>query len=254
MPADVDEELARLRERAYGADADIHGDAGALARLDELEARHRRAVAAARELAVRVPPPVVDAVPASVAGSRLPSSSSAGEHGADAAETASGDASAPTDAEESRRPPHRRLILACAITAAVTAAVVIPATLWLSSLPAAPFAVLHPIDGAGTDALYDDTFREGALRFDEFYGMDITVGVLGNTDDRCLMVIPNPRDVNAGRTGSCSPPGFDPQFDMRLGDYSAPEVIERFGPQTVVRFQVVGDEVRVFVVQPDAAS
>lgn len=256
MPADVDEELAHLRKRAYGADADIHTDPEARARLDVLEAKHQRAVAAAEELAARVPPPLVDGVPEHVASppplpspARVPAAGAAGGAGP---EGASGDAEPAVQAPA--RSSRRRVILACVITAAVTAAIVVPATMWASSLSTAPFMVLHPIAGAGTDALYADTFRAGALRFEEFYGMDVTVGVLGNTDDRCLMIIPNPRDVNAGRTGACSPPGFDPQFDMRVGDYAAPEIIEQLGPQTVVRFQVVGDEVRVFIVQPDAAS
>lgn len=42
MDDDVREELARLRARAYGPDADIGGDPAALARLDELEDQDRR--------------------------------------------------------------------------------------------------------------------------------------------------------------------------------------------------------------------
>jgi hypothetical protein len=65
---DVDDdvaELAALRRRAYGPDADIDGDPAALARLDELETRARRALAPVSPPVVEKPPqPVVAAAPA----------------------------------------------------------------------------------------------------------------------------------------------------------------------------------------------
>ena len=58
---DVDAELAALRARAYGADADIHDDPVALARLRDLEERRRimgeAAVAPSAPAAPAVAPP-----------------------------------------------------------------------------------------------------------------------------------------------------------------------------------------------------
>lgn len=55
-------ELAALRRRAYGPDADIDGDPAALARLDELETRVRRSIAPPDPVPVVPAPPAVPAV------------------------------------------------------------------------------------------------------------------------------------------------------------------------------------------------
>lgn len=77
--ADFEEsnELQRLRRRAYGANADIAGDAAAQARLSELEAAQRRELTPVVDAAARGPALVAERVPVSapVEGSRDASTS-----------------------------------------------------------------------------------------------------------------------------------------------------------------------------------
>jgi hypothetical protein len=71
------DELERLRRRAYGPDANITGDAPALARLAELEAAQRRQLTPLVDAAARGPAPVQARapVPEPLEGSRSPSTS-----------------------------------------------------------------------------------------------------------------------------------------------------------------------------------
>ena len=61
--AEHDEELRALQKRAYGPSADIDGDASALSRLHELEARSRAAGQASGEGAAAAGATLVDAAP-----------------------------------------------------------------------------------------------------------------------------------------------------------------------------------------------
>ncbi|WP_456823967.1 hypothetical protein [Cellulomonas sp. P5_E12] len=66
------DELARLRRRAFGPDADIVGDAAAQARLAELEAAQRRQATPVGDTATGAPAPIPERVPVTetVEGSR----------------------------------------------------------------------------------------------------------------------------------------------------------------------------------------
>lgn len=66
------DELARLRRRAWGPNADIVGDAAAQARLSELEAAQRRQATPVGDTATGVPPPIPERIPVAetVEGSR----------------------------------------------------------------------------------------------------------------------------------------------------------------------------------------
>lgn len=71
------DELARLRRRAYGPNADIAGDAAAQARLSELEAAQRRQATPVGGAATTVPAPIPERVPVAetVEGARSASTS-----------------------------------------------------------------------------------------------------------------------------------------------------------------------------------
>lgn len=62
------DELARLRRRAYGPDADIVGDTAAQARLSELEAARPRQRTPVGDTATRVPAPIPERVPVAETG------------------------------------------------------------------------------------------------------------------------------------------------------------------------------------------
>lgn len=66
------DELARLRRRAFGPDADIAGDEAAQARLAELEAAQRRQATPVGDAATGVPAPIPERIPVAetVEGSR----------------------------------------------------------------------------------------------------------------------------------------------------------------------------------------
>ncbi|MCT9821142.1 hypothetical protein N3K63_12720 [Microbacterium sp. W1N] len=246
-------ELAALRARAYGADADIHDDPDALRRLTALEEAGRRARTAPPA------PPLVTTVPRSGGtprAHRAPATATPTDAGA-SADPDGVDAlgSAPPENDE---PPVRRwrtaaLLLACAatavVTAALTAGVVLPLSLLAGDTSPRPIAVLH----VDPDAEGDETSPgDGAARYDDFYGMRISSGEYDETGGRCITIMPDAA-LSGTSTGVCSAPGLEPSIDLTVMDGQVGEgVIERYAPGTTLRFTLAGDEVRVYISEPPA--
>lgn len=284
MGDSLDDELAALRARAYGADADIHHDPDALARLRTLEDEHR-----ARRTAVPPVPPAPGAGPARNAGSAPPEARGAaaapastaasdapvGATGAPAGgatpasapvRTASArivsDAEAPATASPDSpdgpraprsRPTWRALVAACAVTAALGAAVAVPVTLWAERTAERPYAVLTPAVGEPDGVFFSP--ESNPIRFEDFLGIEISVGGLDYLEgERCILVNPDPSteafDEGSNTRGSCSPAGFNAVVDLPAVDgYLSDEVRRELGDITALRFELVGDEVHVFVAR-----
>jgi len=254
----VDEELAALRKRAYGADADIRHDPAALARLAELERLHRNGHVpqpATPPTPAPAPPPrpliaastVAAAASGSAPGPRSPAAPPPAAHSAAPAADPAGTAAVASGAEPA--PPgwtRRRVALTCALAAVAGAAIAVPSTLWISGLTAQPYAVLHVTDqpvntgyfGEGTDG----------RRFDDILGMRVSVGEVPTLGD-CIIIETTATDQSGVTRGGCSAPGFSPIFDLPLLDGFLPAEgrVALGGDATGLRFMLVGDEVQVFV-------
>ena len=205
-------ELALLRSRAYGPDADISGDAEALRRLAQLES------------AIKAPHP--DAASASV---DLASAS---------AETASGST-----------PARSRWWLVSLIAAvAVVAALVGAGGLAVIQVMVAPRpdAVLSTADvDPRTDAALDEQWlgyfsmnRADLRGFDEYDGFRSWAGT---SDDglQCLFVLGAEGGLAAY---SCTTSGVMPVADAEVADDSGVTA----PPRRIIRFELHGDAVHVF--------
>ncbi|HYP74090.1 MAG TPA: hypothetical protein VEP72_08360 [Microbacterium sp.] len=230
-----DDELRQLRRRAYGPDADIAHDPLALARLAALEERARQAATAG---ATAVAGDVADDGDPSAAEPPDAVDALVGELGLEP-----GDPGGDMPASPITR---RRLILACAITTAVTAAVAIPATLGAIAFAERPDAVLHAVDDSEEVRYFDSRLDEGSRAYGEFYGIEIVVGSFEGSDDTCLLV----RLGSLSGDGTCTPRGLDPQLNVAARD--APRAArEEFGDDAALRFVVSGADVLVYVLRPD---
>ena len=72
--------------------------------------------------------------------------------------------------------------------------------------------------------------------------------------ERCILVNPDPSteafDEGSSTRGSCSPAGFNAVVDLPAVDgYLSDEVRRQLGDITALRFELVGDEVHVFVAR-----
>lgn len=274
MGDSLDVELAALRARAYGPDADIHLDADAVARLRELEAQQR-----AERMAPPPRPSTPESVPASVSGSiperpPLPPSvpltpAPAGTTGGGALSPASPETKTPqgagpraaepredaaaTSSTSSTRSARIRLLRACALTALATAAVAVPITVWASGAADRPYAVLTPTVGQPNNVFFSP--ESNPQRYEDFLGIEISVGELDYMQgERCILIELTPeqsRDDDIQNTrGSCSPPGFGAVVDVPAVDgYLSDQVREELGDITALRFVVAGDEVHVYVAR-----
>lgn len=244
MSPDAQDELAELRRRAYGPDADIVADPAALARLRELETfAHDRARAAG---AGRAASAVSDAVPDTGPGR------SAGP--ASAAPSAADPVAARAEGGEVRRRLPRRLGLAW--VASIVAAVVVSAglTAWLFPLIAGdttPHAArLTPQPGG--DATRFVTGEDVEFRY---FGTYLGLSVYAGND--CLQVIFGGEGSRAG-TGSCTGGGLAATLDVTVpaagggSGYSSAvelpaELTDRYPQGATLRFTDLGDVVVVDV-------
>lgn len=257
---DVDAELAALRARAYGADADIHDDPVALARLRDLEERRRimgeAAVAPSAPAAPAVAPPPSAFVFASlVAGTDArPSAGQTPDPDRDgAADPAAGPAAAPA-ASGTASPSRGRLLLACAVTALATAAITGGITLWATSAGAdRPDAVVRPAVDPTPNETLDDQVTD-IVQFDDFHGMQVAAGTLSEDRTQRCVFITIPQGQFSSGTGACAIAPFDPQLDLALATYAGSEIADAFGADAVLRLRVVGDELRVFVAHEPAGT
>lgn len=248
MGDSLDDELAALRARAYGPDADIHDDSSALARL-----RHLENGARAKDL-IEVPP-----LPPAPAGGEVPARAEAAPDSASALPGSVADRDVDTDPAppSRRRASGRQLAGACAIAALAAAAITVPVTLWVSALPDQPYAILHPIDAPPNTVFFSP--ESEAQRFEDFLGMRISTGALDYQQGRCILIELQPdvdSEFDSGATrGACSAPGFEAVADVSAAESSLSETARAaLGDISAIRFAVVGDEVHVFVAREPAAT
>ena len=266
MDAATDEELRRLRARAYGPAADIDQDPAAVRRLQELEAlRHRRAAADPGTQYVVLPPTQRDEI--------VPTTESDPERDQalsdlglmPAAATDSGDeASAPSE-----RFPRRRtgtwilaVVAAAALAAGVTAAVT-----WVIPVPvssgAPQVATLDPSPGLEVPPRWFGAAPDAAVF--EFYGLTLfeseyapNVGAFEG-ENRCFAVV-NSDQVPAVEDFDSSSWSFEGQIfsDCTVGafpatvevpiDAESPDSLRaRYPEGTAVQFVLDGDRIGVFL-------
>ena len=269
----LDDELAALRARAYGPDADIHTDPAAAARLRQLEGEARRArdavasPAPVSSFTAPGPPPPLPGVPSSpgappAVGAPASGGAPTSSGGPSAIPTATelpSDRRGPFDGPDSSPARSRRtpLLLACAVTAVAAAALTVPVTLWASSLADRPYAVLTASDDEPDEMFFSPD--SSSVRFEDFLGIRVSVGELDYLEgERCMLIDPDPggrgQDGSSTR-GSCSPAGFGAVVDIPAADgYLSDDVRRELGDITALRFELVGDEVHVFVSRAENVS
>ncbi|MGC5171012.1 hypothetical protein ACLQ2Q_10195 [Microbacterium sp. DT81.1] len=274
---DESDELERLRERAYGPDADIAQDAAAQARLSELEA--------ARRLSIIAPVPEVprggDAAPASgpahgsifmatgPAGAPLPVDahleSGPGarlEEGAGPVTTSVG-ASAPAAAVAgaptglAATPWWRRRRWLAMIGGGVAAVLLVAAV--VSSLAPRPDFVLQLQGPAGDEQEITDMNSsitwlgldpEQLLRFEDFRGFRVWSGPTQYGTD-CLII----SRVDQGLAAlGCSPAGLATIADLQRYSGVTDEVFADMPTGSMIRFVLDGDRVEVFLGEAEATA
>ena len=242
----MDDELQRLRARAYGPDADIASDPEALRRLAELEARQR-------EASEPEPPP----------------RSTAGEEpaGGDPAEAESA-AQAPAPEKMDAAPSPRRigrwlpglwaasLLLVAAIAAAMTFTTT---TALLRPVSTGDTRQVATID-LGSDFLAPRYLgleqRADSRGHRDWYGLTILVvrGTwYGDTDDECLVIMrqadvdPNSDSLAGPMFTGCGAGGLPAVLQLRVNNAMPDELREQFPVGTGLRFVLDGSRVGVFI-------
>ncbi|QCQ17351.1 hypothetical protein [Microbacterium sp. RG1] len=245
MPDPTEEELARLRVRAYGPDADL--DEAGLARLTELEA----ALSSRGPSAARTPEPDPEReagpAPQPVAAEEPPP----------AAEPKPVPLIAPVSltAEPAPRTLDRRVRAAWVLSILVTAAVAAGLTAWtlpwgvrddqhhaarLTEQPGTP-------DGAGQ-------WNMSGLEVDELRSFGSYAGLEVYATDACIIVATAPLSEPGSGTGMCAGAGLEPVVEFHVprrsrasaGDFGYPEEMrDHFPDGIVLRFTRQGDVILV---------
>lgn len=229
-------ELASLRRRAYGPDADIDSDPAALRRLNELEARvHTQSLHDVEDPTDAAPPrPDVREPTASIPPPRAPAVT--------------------TDEPEAplERPRWLRPIAWLAVAALVLAGAIIAPRIGalVAARPDATLAPLAPGDrSASVQSLTPDQARayfsietDSLLKYESFHGVEVWVA-RSDLGSRCLLLL-----AKASLLGiNCTPGGLDPSIDLTM--FGGREAI--LGPDlpngSVVRFVSHDDQVDVWI-------
>ncbi|MFD4958110.1 hypothetical protein [Microbacterium sp. NPDC058389] len=279
MPSPTDpsyDELRALRARAYGPDADIQDDPGALARLQELEARNAVTVAVMGEpeqdavasaSAVAWPLPVPDDGPAPAPGPATAATAAttvgaaagafASSHGGTAPEDADPeDDGIPDPAGGPRRSWWRRHI-PLLWAASVVAALVLGAglTLWTQSLDAGHIAVLHEDADADWPTEVWGGPTTGSLAFESFHGLFVlSQPQPGRTEAQpetpCIIVYSEMNGNITYASGTCGAGPF-PATATFIVDRSAPAGLrDAFAEGTALQFVLDDTEVHVYAKAP----
>jgi hypothetical protein len=244
VPSDAARELAELRARAYGPDADIQTDPAALARLRELEAS-------------RLPRPPergddeADAPAAS--GARDPDVEPAVTHGG-----VTGEAGPAISADAAIEAPSRLRSGRTAATRAGRAGVVVGAVAGALAVGYAvdwfvgphPDATLRPVtDTASSVALAMIGFLEAQPDPSTIHGYDSFRGIepwffKNEQGFHCFMLITGPATVDGA---NCVPPGVDLFADVMPGRQLVDEDTEPLPAGSIIRFHYRDDRVDVYV-------
>jgi hypothetical protein len=256
------DELRRLRERAYGPGADIHDDAEALARLHELEVAQRLAeppLPAAMD-------PMLDPAPD---GEADPASDPESDHAPD--RRALDDAPVPPggDPQEGEpdataqddRPARLSRRTRWLWAGSVAAALIVGAglTMATSSVAGGRVAVLAEDEPSAWPANMFGDAQEGSQIFQPFHGVRALVvqNAWGNSDTglSCVFVVRAEGEDDAAPTTEilttgCGDAGFAPTASFEVTDASPDELRDRFGVGTGLRIVIEGDEAHVFARTP----
>lgn len=270
MDSSTAEELAALRRRAYGRDADIVRDPVALARLRELEAwkggidapETSSRWADAERLAG--PRPALPVSPAPAVGSTA-SSATAPAAGVRTV-AAEGRDSAEQTASPPASPPSigRAVLIGWAASILVVAVAVGALVFGLASL-----RPVSAVTGARQVASLDEQIADRAVVLPwmadgdrgvsyRFAGL-LIIGSSGesmNAEGRCLTVVQEIADNDGSRMGNstCSAGPFHPAVSILVTDNSSDELRNEFPVGTALQFVWDGTAVSVFAVDPPAPT
>jgi len=246
-------ELAELRSRAYGRDADIHLDAAALARLVELEDLARAdapdgpvvadampgkgAAEAGKSRSAEVPASV-----AAVPSPAVPAAVAENHHGVDAA--AAGGSADIGEELQPRRRWWRRMptwtLIAAAAVGGLTLGLAVPAL-----IPPHPEAVLRPIP-AGDEILDFQMYgvqRESLVRYASYHGLQVWSA---DTAQGSACVIVTTEDSEY-RAAGCTPEPLRASADLTFFAGTGPVPGLDLPEQSVVRFILRDGVVEVWV-------
>lgn len=262
MDAEAQNELARLRARAYGPDADLAADSAAWARLSELEDLERR-----RRTEVPAPPPVESAPPGPAGDAPRPDAPSSDAPSLDV--EGADDEDAAVAARPSRRPVIRRprtLWLwagSLAVVAALTSAASLAAATFLPVARTAGVAqvdTLVPDPSVQTDSLSPLGIDSAQVKgYADFYGLTTFAGSTqidsaGNRAE-CLFLIETsdaPWTDDDGtfqggfRYGGCGAGAFPATVEFVVTPELPAAFRQRFPVGSAVQFVRDGDRVGVF--------
>jgi len=232
-------ELAELRSRAYGPDADIDRDADALARLVVLEELARAEV---------LEPASVDEPTAT---SRLPGASETTASSALAEKAATGVIDETVDAEptrirdETRRPWWRRVPWAY-IVAALAVGVTVGLAL-TTLLPPHPVTTLQqaPIEGAVLDFQMYGIQADSPVRYQPFHDLEVW-SARTEQGSTCIVVTSAAGEWMAA---GCAPEPLDPVADIQYYSGMRPVDGLELPNGSVVRFILRGDVIEVSVAE-----
>jgi hypothetical protein len=224
------DELAALRRRVYGPDADPRGDPAAMARLSDLQRP--------RVAATEVPAP--DPAPISVAAALEP------------AATVAGDASVTGTTKDRLRLKQKVLVLwAASVVAAVLTTASI--TSWLHKPPGSEVAVLT-LSAENDLPVYRDEFYRDVLVSEDFSGLTVIYlrpEFSSRLSDRgCLQIVPTVESATVESAFGCGAGPYPPSVPMTVIETMPESLRDRFPSGTTLRFVLENRSVRVLSSGP----
>ncbi|MDQ0646338.1 hypothetical protein QFZ53_000534 [Microbacterium natoriense] len=216
------DELARLRARAYGRDADIQADPHALQRLNELENAPVEAHPGGGE-----PPALTDETPT--------------------VEQEHTDAEPVSPLKARRRSPLSRRALAGVWISSVLLAGFAGAGIGaaVGSHDPSVIAVLSEAPGLGPPTDFEGPDFPDAIRFQDYLGLEIIAYTMpeadGTTAQNCIAVA----DSSVGGRGGCLPPGLDTIAVIEVTASSPRPLRDRHPAGSIIQFTRTGDRIEV---------
>lgn len=249
MDEGLDEELRRLRARAYGPDADIAADPEALRRLEELETRIHPAPAVDD-------PPLIDVVPSAAAE---PVEATADEPAVE-----------PTEDDVEPAPSRARWVVPvlCIGSAVAAAAVAVSATTAVTFplTPIAPIVRDGDVRQVATllvdeDFVWPDVFGGDFGQVQGFQPLEglrpvyLERGWAGAGTDSCLLVLEDARlDAEAEYFDGqlfwgCGADPFPATVNLRVTPELPDELTRAYGVDASVQFVLDGSRIAVYVAE-----
>ncbi|WP_022880154.1 hypothetical protein [Microbacterium sp. B19] len=249
MSDEIPEELRRLRARAYGPDADIAADPGALQRLAELEEQQRREL-------VRPVAPATEVVEATEFVEAVPEDPPVPE--------ADADAEAEEEPPRRGRPIRSRRVfwlwgISLALVAALSSALTVVSVSILpvqTSAGVPQIATLKPEDGRSIPGIFGPASSDGRA-YPDFYGMSAFVAYaqFGPDGERnpCIFLTPTATidELDAGgysgfSQAGCGAGAFPATLQFVVNSTVPDAFVERFPRGSSVQFVFDGENLGVF--------